>query len=609
MQQREEREQLNARITVIVVCVAVAFGVLTFGFWKHQIADSLRYSQLADRNRLREVRLPAPRGRILDREHRVIADSRRSYNLVMTRDDRQRPLDETFALLAQGIDRTADELLQQFHKHENTAAYLPIVLSEDLTPDEVAYVEARRYELPDVSVEFRPRRRYEGGALAAHLLGYVGEITEEQLSSPDFEGRKPGDIVGKTGLERQYDSILQGKEGFRRVIVDNVNREIDLLGEQKYEAGRDLVTTLDLDLQRVAEQALGDMTGAAVAIVPRTGEILALASLPSFDPALFADGITQTDLEALISDPRKPFQNRAIQSRYSPGSVFKVFMAAAGLDESVISPEETAFCPGQAILYGNRFACWKAGGHGVINVHEALVHSCNVFFYLVGDRLGIDRISEHAIAMGLGRKTGIDLPGEDSGLIPSAEWKRRVTGQPWYPGETISVSIGQGAVSVTPLQITWAMGGVAVGGELVQPHLVDPAEIGADQSGLVRERYPLDPGTVETIRDALWDVVNGNGTGTSARVEGFDVAGKTGTAQVVGSASYGLRDEFEDHAWFVGFAPYDAPEIAVGVFVENGGHGGSAAGPVAQAIFQAYFDKQLSRSTQNGTVDVAAARD
>jgi penicillin-binding protein 2 len=211
--------------------------------------------------------------------------------------------------------------------------------------------------------------------------------------------------------------------------------------------------------------------------------------------------------------------------------------------------------------------------------------------------------------MGLGRRTGIDLPGEDSGLIPSEEWKRRVTGQPWYPGETISVSIGQGAVSVTPLQLTWAMGGVAVGGELVQPHLVDPAEIGAEQSSLVRERYPLDPGTVETIRDALWDVVNGNGTGTSARVEGFDVAGKTGTAQVVGSASYGLRDEFEDHAWFVGFAPYDAPEIAVGVFVENGGHGGSAAGPVAQAIFQAYFDKQLSRSTQNGTVDVAAARD
>lgn len=604
---REELDQLSARITVIVVAVVLAFGVLGFGFWKHQIVESLYYRERAENNQVREVRLPAPRGRILDREGRVIADSRPSYRLVMGRDGWQLPPEETFDLLARGLEETPEQLRARFIDQRgdtDTAYYLPIVLSEDLSPEEVDYVEARRYELPDVSVEFRPRRRYENGALAAHALGYVGLITRDQLASEEFPGRRPDDIVGQTGLERRYDDKLQGQEGSRIVIVDKDDREIDRLGEKPAVPGEDLVTTLDLDLQRAAEQALGDSVGVAVAIRPRTGEVLALASLPSVDPTLFADGISPADFNALVADPRKPFRNRAIQDRYSPGSVFKVFMTAAGLGEHVIGTQESIFCPGYAILHNSRFACWKEGGHGHISLHEALMHSCNVYFYEVGDRLGIDRIAEYATRMGLGRKTGIDLPGENSGLIPTPEWKEQTIGERWYPGETISVSIGQGAVSLTPLQLTWSMGGLAIGGHLVTPHLVDPANGGEP---LTPESYEITAEALEIIRSALWDVVNGDGTGTSARVAGFDVAGKTGTAQVVSSQAYGTRQEFEDHAWFVGFAPASAPEIAVGVFVENGGHGGSAAGPVAQAVFQAYFDKTFGRITGNSGVDLASA--
>jgi penicillin-binding protein 2 len=308
---RVESEKLNSRITQIVAGVVVAFAILGFGFWKHQIAESLRYSELAERNRVREVPLAAPRGRILDREGRVIADSRRSYRLVIRREGRQRPIEETFALLAEGMEETADELMIRFTEREDAVVpYLPVVLSEDLSPEEMVFIEARRFELSDVTVEFRPTRRYDTGSLAAHVTGYVGEISERQLSGGGFPDRGAGDVVGKTGLELQYDAFLQGKEGFRRVIVNNRDREIGLLAEQPYERGRDLVTTLDLDLQRAAEEALGDRTGAAVAILPRTGEVVVLASLPAFDPTLFAEGIGQTDLEALTSDPRKPFQNR-----------------------------------------------------------------------------------------------------------------------------------------------------------------------------------------------------------------------------------------------------------------------------------------------------------
>ena len=609
MRQREEIELLKGRITILFVLILLAFGVLALGFWNHQIALSLRYRQLAERNRMRDIPLAAPRGSILDREHRVMADSRPSYNLLLTRENSRRDPGQTIAILASGIEASERELLEWFEPHRDEPEYKPILLKEDLSLADIAYVKAHSYELPEISLEFQPRRRYERGELAAHLLGYVGQISQNELGTDEFPERRPGDLVGKSGLERQYDALLQGRDGIRRVIVNNYGREVGTLAEVKPVLGRDLVTTLDLDLQFAAEQAMGRRTGVVVAIAPLTGEVLALVSRPAFDPTLFARGIRLGEWEALVTDPRKPLRNRAIQDHYSPGSVFKIFMTVAGLEEQAIVPDDVLFCSGAAVFYHNTFDCWKGGGHGRIALHDALVHSCNVFFYNVGYRLGINAISSHALAMGLGRKTGIDLPREDAAIVPSEEWRQRVSNTRWYPGETISVSIGQGPVSVTPLQLTWAVGGLVVGGQLHQPYLVDPRflrKLGFEVPDLRHERYPVQESTVEFVRRALWGVVNELGTGTRARVQGFEVAGKTGTAQVVRKEIYDSdREELEDHAWFIGFAPFDDPQIAVGVFVENGGRGGAAAAPVAQAVMQVYFDKKEGRFTDNRIGDLA----
>jgi penicillin-binding protein 2 len=608
MFQRNELELLNSRVTVILGLVLLAFGVLTFGFWNHQIARSPYYRQLAERNRLRDIPLPAPRGQIYDRENRIIADSRPSFDLILTRENSDRSVEESIDLLDSGIELSAEELLSRIEPYLDQPEYEPILLAEDLSLEETAFVEARKYELSEISLVLSPRRRYEGQEVAAHLIGYVGQITQSQLDSGEFGESEVGDVVGQSGLERQYDRLLQGEAGIRRVIVNNFGREVGLLGEARPVPGNDLVTTLDLDLQLAAEEALGDRTGVAVAMIPRTGEVLALVSRPAFDPTLFAQGIRQNEWNMLLSDPRKPLQNRAIQNRYSPGSIFKIFMAAAGLEEQEIGFEEAVFCPGHSVFYGNRFDCWNAGGHGTMDVHHALVHSCNVFFYNVGDRLGIERISQYAGMMGLGRKTGIDLPGEAAGLIPSEEWKQSTSDTRWFPGETISVSIGQGPVSVTPLQLTWAVGGLVVGGKLVQPHLADPEVVrplGFEVSSLREEKYGLGEDTLNTVRQALWGAVNELGTATRARVRGFEVGGKTGTAQVVAKDVDSSRADLKDHAWFVGFAPYDDPEIVVGVFVENGGGGGAAAAPVAQAIMQVYFDKKGGLFIQGKIGEVA----
>ena len=609
MQQREELELLNSRIAIILGLTLVAFGILVLGFWRTQITLSPQYIKLAERNSIRDIRLTAPRGRIFDRENRLLADNIPAYNLSLVREGSTRTTSETIAMLAGGLEVSAEQLIERVERAGSRPIHEPILLRENLTHAEISFVRARQFELPEIRLEFSPQRRYDNGEIAAHLLGYVGEVTPDQLQSGEFGGRKSGDIVGKVGLERQYDRILQGTDGIRRVIVNNFQREMGEVGQRDPVPGNDLVTTIDLDLQIAAETAMGDRSGVVVAMVPDTGEVLAMVSRPAFDPTSFSSGIGQDEWNALVSDPRKPLRNRAIQDRYSPGSIFKIFMTAAGLEEDVIALDESIVCHGHATLYGNRFDCWNADGHGAMTIHDALIHSCNVFFYMVGDRLGIDRISEYAMRMGLGRRTGIDLPNEDSGLIPSREWKRQNRGEPWYPGETISVSIGQGAVGVTPLQLTWAVGAVAAGGDLVQPHIVDPAQfrrIGIASGELVSEPYPLRDDTVSEIRDALWGVVNtGGGTGSRARVAGFEVAGKTGTAQVVSSENAGNVAAFQPHAWFVGFAPYDAPEIVVTAFVENGGGGGAAAAPVAQQIFQTYFDKKNGVTTSIPDADLA----
>jgi penicillin-binding protein 2 len=604
MQQREELELLRSRISFIGYVIVAALLVLGVGFWNHQIVQSTYYEQRAEQNRVREIPLIAPRGRIYDRYHRVIADNRPSYNIILIRENSPHTVEQTAAMLSAGVSVPVGDLLERINRRRREPKFRPIVLKEDVSVGDIAFVKAHRYELTEISVEFQPRRRYVGNGIAAHALGYVGEVTDTELITPEFLDYKPGDLVGKSGLERQYNDLLRGKDGFKRVIVSSLGREMGKLQEEPYVAGNDLYTTIDLDLQRAAEDIIGDRTGAAVALDPRTGEILAMVSKPAFDPNLFATRISIADWSGLLKDPRKPLTNRVIQSHFSPGSVFKVFMASAGLEAETLNPLQTIYCPGHATFYGHTFACDKKTGHGTISLHNAIVNSCNVFFYNVGKELGIDRISHYATMMGLGRKTGIDLPNEDGGLIPSAEWKQRVYKTAWYAGETISVAIGQGYVSVTPMQTAWAMGGLASGGRLKQPHLVDPAtirKIGLQAKDIRAEEYPIHESTVDIVTKAMWGVVNEAGTGFRAKIEGFDVAGKTGTAQVVSLKAKLKGQEYKDNAWFVGFAPYRNPEIVVAAFIENGGWGGEAAAPVAHAIMETYYKKKTGQFTDQIT--------
>ncbi len=608
MRQRDEQELLQWRVSFVGYVIVAALMVLAFGFWSHQIVHSTHYDQLAEQNRVRYIPLVAPRGRIYDRYHRLLADNRPSYNIVLIRESSPHTVEQTAAILAPGIAIPVEDLLDRINRRHREPKFRPIVLKEDVSVGDIAFVKAHRYELPEISVELQPRRRYTGGELAAHALGYVGEVTENQLTTPEFMDFRSGDQVGQAGLEREYNNVLRGQDGFKRVVVNSFGREMGKLEEEEPVAGNDLVTTIDLDLQRAAEGMMdgkldpthfpGEHMGAVVALDPRTGEVLAMVSKPAFDPNLFATRISKADYSTLNNDPGKPFQNRVIQSHFSPGSVFKIFMASAGLEAGTLNPLQTIYCPGHATFYGHTFACDKKDGHGTLSLHNAIVNSCNVFFYNVGEELGIDRISHYATMMGLGRKTGIDLPNEDAGLIPSSEWKQRVLKTKWYAGETISVAIGQGYVSVTPMQAAWAMGGLASGGRLRQPHLASPDELkksGFPANRVIEEDYPIHESTVDIVTTAMWGVVNESGTGTRARIEGFDVAGKTGTAQVVGKQSGLKGKEFKDNAWFVGFAPYRNPEIVVAAFIENGGWGGEAAAPVARAVMETYYKKKTGQ--------------
>jgi penicillin-binding protein 2 len=613
MLEHEEVALLRWRSSFIAYCFVGILLVLAFGFWNAQVVQSGYYQQRAEQNKIREIPLRAPRGRIYDRYHRILADNRPSYDIILIREHSPHSVEQTVDMLSAGISMTKDELMERINKKRREPKFRPIVLKEDVSVGDIAYVEAHALELPEISIELQPRRRYLQDQMAAHAMGYVGEVTEAELATPDFVDFKSGDQVGKTGLEREYNNVLVGKDGYARKIVNSFGRDMsDVFGkleEKPYVAGNDLVTTIDLDLQRAAEDAVGEQMGAVVALDPRTGEILAFVSKPAYDPNLFATRISSTDYRNLMDDPRHPMLDRAIQSHFAPGSVFKVFEAAAGLEMGALNPLRSIFCGGAETFYGVVFHCDKH--HGTLDLHEAIVHSCDIYFYNVGKELGIDNISTYAKMMGLGRKTGVDLPNEDSGLVPSREWKQRVQKAKWYDGETISVAIGQGALGVTPLQAAWTMGGLVTGGRLKQPHLVNPQELkklGIQSREVVEEDYSIRESTVDFVTKAMWGVVNEDeGTGRNARVDGFEVGGKTGTAQVVAGKDAGKTNkQHRENAWFVGFAPYRNPEIVVATIIQNGGWGAEAAAPVAHAVLETYYKKKIGQF--DGKITTIAAK-
>ena len=572
----------------------IAVGIFLFlisGFWRLQIESPELYTEQAERNRIKALPILAPRGKILDRDGRVIVDNHSSFSLILSRDNLK---EEHLRPIADGIGMEYDDLSARVLRYRRRPTYEAIVIKDELTPGEISFVDSHRDigTFPEMELIHAQRRLYPRDGVGAHLVGYVGEVSEPELNSAEFIDYEPGDVVGKQGLERFYNKHLMGVDGQRQVIVDKLGIPRDNIGEKPAVPGKNLQLTIDLDLQTVAELALEGKRGAIVALDPRNGEVLAMVSAPAYDPNRFAGRIRTKDWKEILENPDKPMLNRAIQSRLAPGSTFKTIMALAGLEEGVITPDFRVSCGGGASWYGRYFKCHKKGGHGTVDLNRAIAGSCDVFFYQVGNRLGIDRIAKYAEMAGLGSKTGIDLPHESDGLVPSTRWKMRTFRQKWYAGETISVAIGQGALEVSPLQLAHAVGGIATGGVWQKPHLVvdqKPSEP-ARKADLKMEN-------VMQVIDGMWSVVNAGGTGGKARLPGLDVCGKTGTSQLASNdvlKGTALGKTLKDNAWFVGFAPKQSPEIVVVALLEAGLHGDMAAPPVRDVI-KAYFDKKARR--------------
>ena len=599
---RNDNRLPQARLAVASYFIVGMIGVLLIGFWKLQVIDADKYSTMAERNRVRYIPVIAPRGRMLDRDGRVLVDNRPSFSVLLLRDDLAQ-VEKHLAGISDGLGIPIDDLQDQLKNTKNLPKFQPIVIKPDASQADIAFIESHRSDIPVLEMISVSRRRYLPGGFLAHTAGYVGEVSEQQIEASNGKFR-PGDFAGKTGLERQYNDLLQGTDGMRRVVVNSIGQEKERLATQEAISGKQILLTIDYDLQEIAEQSLGRRPGAAVALDPRTGEVLAMVSHPALDANDFAVRISADDWKSLNEDPQHPLLNRAIQAQLAPGSVFKIITATAMLEDKNPPESFTTFCPGYATFYRRQFKCWVYGksSHGVVGLHKAILESCDIFFYNVGMRLGIDRLSYYGSKLGLGRKTGIDLPEELPGLMPSVEWVERVFHRKWYAGETISVSTGQGAVITTPLQLAHTIGGIAMGGVFKQPHLLkDAASVG-------EERFPLSESTVEKITDAMYGVVNEEGgTARNVRLPGIDVAGKSGTAQVIGYATrekFGKQKKFEDNAWFVGYAPRRNPEIVVCVLVqESGKHGGEEAGPVVKEVIKAYYDKKNKKTQGEVTAE------
>jgi len=610
---RENRRDLSRRVEIARFAVGAVFALLAFSYWYVQIVRGDYYYTLSENNRIRSVKITAPRGYIFDRNGVALVQNEPAYNLhLYRREAKNLAGSERFAV---GALRLPPE---QVHARVERALRYPefvaVPIAENLGLEEVATIEARAPEHPEFAVAISQRRLYAQGVVAAHALGYLAEATADQIKATG-EAHAPGDWIGQKGIEATYESLLAGVNGERRVVVDSHGREIAEQSRIPAQPGQNLFVTVDLGLQRIAEEYFRERVGSAVALDPRTGEILALVSSPSYDPNWFTRRVTESEWSGLLADPHHPLQNRAIQNAFSPGSVFKVFEAYGALAGGQVDPDARVFCPGYATFYGRTFRCHKKEGHGWVNLRDAIKESCDVYFYNLGRRLGIDRIAEIARGFGFGDPTGVDLQFEKSGLVPSEEWARTKRHARWYPSETISVAIGQGPVLVTPIQVARALSALVEGGRLPTPHLFFASQDPRSGERLrykpeTKEGIPLAADKVGIVKNGMWAVLNEpGGTAYLSRIAGLDAAGKTGTAQVVGRETGGdkPKGKYEDHAWFAGFAPVGDPQMVVVVFVENGGHGSAAAAPLAKQLFEARFGKKPETPPATGPGLVQAA--
>lgn len=597
-----EDKGFKLRFSVAFGIVAAIFVVLIFRLWYLQLFQGAKFREFSQENHLRTIAIPAPRGTILDRKGRILADNRPSFDLYLIPedvDDRKGTIRRIGKILKVKPQELEDKLKEAEAK--GLPSFKPVKLRSGISWEGLAQIEANRINLPGIILQVGPQRYYPHGALASHLIGYLGEIDREELKRLG-KGRlqyRLGDLIGQYGVEERMEAYLKGKDGGKTIKVDALGRALPVvLSEIEPIPADNVVLTIDLDLQTYIKRIFAGKLGSVIAMNPQNGEVLAMVSNPSFDPGLFARGISEQQWERLKNDPQDPLENKSIRGQYPPASIYKLITATAGLEEGVITPKGKLICKGSYRLGRRRYGCWKRRGHGAINLYQALVQSCDVYFYRVGRQLGIDKLAEYARGFGLGVPTGIDLSNEKDGLIPTSSWKLEATGEEWVEGETLSVAIGQSFNLATPIQLLNAYCAVANGGKLMLPRVVQRIET---VDGEVAKQFPTrqigvppaSPSTLDFLKKALAGVVNApKGTGWAARIKGVTVAGKTGTAQVIShkGKSKDLPFELRDHAWFVAFAPLEEPEIAVIVLVEHGGHGGKAAAPIARKVIQKYFE-------------------
>jgi penicillin-binding protein 2 len=601
----DRKEKLSAtKLHVSQYVVAAVLVVLGCWLWRLQILGADNYRVLAEQNRIRKVPVLAPRGRIFDRYGRILVDNYPSVTCFLIR-EQQKSLDTDLPLIAEGLHIPLEQIQATLHHFQYAPKYQPIPLKQDITPDEQAFIAAHRDDLPELETLDTERRLYPKDGFLAHAIGYVGELSEADLNNERFAAYEPGDLVGKSGIEEAYDGILRGTDGSRDIIVNSHGKEVGQMGQELAVPGKDLRLTIDLDVQMAAERAMEGKIGAMVAMDPHNGEILAMVSRPTFDPNQFSVKLTSAYWKSIMENPDHPMLNKAIQAQLAPGSTFKIIMSMAGLQENA-AQEMHVMCNGGGVFYGQFHACDKH--HGMVDIDHAIPWSCDTFFYTLAEKLGIDTIAKYGSSVGIGQKTGVDLPDEASGIMPSVLWKQKVLHQAWYPGEVVSVGIGQGALEVTPLQLARALGGIASGGVLVQPHLVFPSELSAEELEQIRATYtgsgnktiPLTPANWEIITDGMAQTTTPGefDTAAAAHMDGIDFAGKTGTAQVMSHEALSRTNKGHNtvpNAWFVGMAPRRNPDIVVAVLWEHGNWGNNSAKLGAQVI-DAFVTEQRQRA-------------
>jgi penicillin-binding protein 2 len=598
---RKEKLPLH-KLNALQYVVAAVMLLLCIGLWRLQVVSATNYRVMAEQNRIHKQPVLAPRGRIFDREGRIIVDNYPSVTCFLTR-DQKKSLDADLPLIASGLHIPLDQLQATIKRFPHVSSYQQIPIKQDITPDEQAFIEAHRDELPELETFDVQKRLYPRDGFMAHALGYVGEVSENDLNQSKFAAYNPGDVVGKSGIEEAYDEILRGEDGSRDVYVNSRGKVVGVRGQEMATQGKDLKLTIDLDIQRAAEQALDGKIGAIVAMDPHNGEILAMVSRPTFDPNQFAVRLTKDYWQSILDNPDHPLMNKTIQAQLAPGSTFKVIMTLAGLQEGVAQDMHVS-CSGGATFYGHFFGCDRH--HGFVDIHNALPYSCDTFYYTLANRLGINTMARYATSVGIGQKTGVDLPDEATGVMPSEQWKMKTQHDKWYAGETISVGIGQGAIQVTPLQLARALSGIASGGVLRRPHLIFPEELDSNQLSAIQSTYlgsgeatvPETTANWQIITDDMAGVLGPIGTAAAAHLDGIDFAGKTGTAQVMSHDALARTNKGHNtlpNAWFVGMAPRRNPDIVVAVLWEHGNWGNNSA-KLAAEVINAFVTKQRTKA-------------